>query len=829
MSSGIIPPVEWNEVGYDDSSWEKASNYGLADSNNNHWNHYTMAQDPPYHVPQDAVSPYARWIWTSDQDTHDDVYCRYESFHTPKNCKPAADRYDADYPWLNDGAGEMANEGQTSWAHFQQYGKYAGRIWHSELCASRCEVEHVAFDWIDASIDGIEPSLEQMQRGGSCQNAYGVNCANAMSGADAGMDDAFFEVQLPFQFPFYGQGKSRMLISTNGYLTFSGEHTNYGNTQSIPNPDAPNDMIAAYWSDLDLTNGGQIFTKYVDGAAIPFDHAGDIAANGGGNVGTCKYGIADGAACCALTCGSCGGAGCGQRPGGAAACCYGPIAGSAAHADVQLCRDVNGRGPCRIDESFFVIEWKDVPFCCGAAGASKGTVTFEVVLYETGAIRFQYQNMGWNRNMGVATGSLGYAIPLIGIENAGGTEALTVADCRDPADQHAMMSVATGGGNQIAVSTACQRARTFQQSGGAPIAYMIAESCSTAERTFSVGWCEGYNADVTGVPNTGTTCGFADADAICQQKYGGQLASIENQDEYDALNHLITGAVTENYMLGMHSDGVGNWENTDGTHVDMTFMRAHSNDQLAGITETNMVFNSGTSAGGVGGFNDCCNSWIISGFVCEAYAAEGQFSIGLGRTYDEAEDFCQAYYGGHLASIHNQQDYDKIADLTQHYTQPVMLGLRSDGAGNWHWEDGSDLDHDWLVAHSFDGLDGGGQFSQTGGSTGTDESVGVFYPPVCMAGWTNGVQVANAGAGEDTCDGDSQDPAHFNHALHDWGNGEAPMAFVCSSSGEQRRMHLGSDTVPGYTTELPGCMNPASKNYDPAANMDDGSCRGGGH
>ena len=91
--------------------------------------------------------------------------------------------------------------------------------------------------------------------------------------------------------------------------------------------------------------------------------------------------------------------------------------------------------------------------------------------------------------------------------------------------------------------------------------------------------------------------------------------------EYDALNHLITGAVTENYMLGMHSDGAGNWEYTDGTAADMTFMRAHSNDQLEGIAETNMVFSAGTSVGGTGGFNDCCNSWIISGFVCEAYAA----------------------------------------------------------------------------------------------------------------------------------------------------------------------------------------------------------------
>ena len=82
----------------------------------------------------------------------------------------------------------------------------------------------------------------------------------------------------------------------------------------------------------------------------------------------------------------------------------------------------------------------------------------------------------------------------------------------------------------------------------------------------------------------------------------------------------------------------------------------------------------------------------IEGFVCEMFAAEGQFAIGVGRTYDQAEDFCEAYYGGHLAKIRNQADYDKIADLARGYTQPLMIGLHSDGAGNWVWADGTAAD-----------------------------------------------------------------------------------------------------------------------------------------
>jgi hypothetical protein len=809
VANGYPVPPAWNTVGYDDGSWEKAKNYGIATGNANHWNEYTMAQDPPYHVPRDAVSPFAHWIWTNEADSHDDVYCRYESFHAFKNCKPAADRYRHDYPFVDDERVEL-----SPFDHFQQLGKDAGRIWHSELCSARCEVEHVAYDWIDASDGGIEPAHEDMQRGHGTQMAQGE---------DAGLDDAFFEVALPFPFPFFGQQKFRALISTNGYLTFSGEHSNYGDSSTLPNPAAPNDAIYPFWTDLDMTDGGQIFTKYIDGSSLT-----------GSNTGSCKYGIADGAACCALTCGTCGGTGCEQRPGGEASCCYHGIAAddavTAAGTPVPLCRDNLGRGPCKIDESFFVIEWKEVPFCCGA-GAPPGSNTFEVVLYENGAMRFQYQNMAYNPNP--------YAIPVTGIENAGGTEANVIADCHDPADQHAMVASATGGGNNMHVSAQCQRARNFQSNS----AVLLADSCTSAERTFSVGWCEGYDAgtamgDEYGwTQNTGGTqqqaeaCDYAYADRVCQEKYGGQLASIKTQDEYNILNHLITGAVTEHYMLGLHSDGQGNWEYSDGTACGaqcMNFLRSHSADQLAGTAETNMVFNAADSQGGTGGFHDCCpiphqpTDWVISGFVCEAYAASGTFTIGLGRNRAEAEDFCQDYYGGHLASIHNQEDYDKIADLSQHYTQPLMIGLVGDGAGNWEWMDGSQVDNEWLVAHSFDGLDWDVSDAHPQGETQV-----VFYPPVCQTGWeqTRPGQPGD-GSGSDTCDGDSQEPERFNHALHTWGDGTERMAFVCQSDGSQRRLKLGTD-VPGY--EIPGCTNPAAKNYDSEATMDDGSCTGGGH
>ena len=62
---------DWNTWQFDDSSWEKAQNYGSASSDTNHWTEYTMSLTPPYHTPSDAVSSNAQWIWTSDVENHD--------------------------------------------------------------------------------------------------------------------------------------------------------------------------------------------------------------------------------------------------------------------------------------------------------------------------------------------------------------------------------------------------------------------------------------------------------------------------------------------------------------------------------------------------------------------------------------------------------------------------------------------------------------------------------------------------------------------------------------------------------------------------------------
>ncbi|MGB3511209.1 MAG: S8 family serine peptidase [Microcoleaceae cyanobacterium] len=74
-------------------------------------------------------------------------------------------------------------------------------------------------------------------------------------------DDDYTEVALPFDFPFYGEDKSTVKISSNGYLTFGSDGYEYFNNP-IPDPNDPNDLIAPFWDDLYPPSGGEVYYYY---------------------------------------------------------------------------------------------------------------------------------------------------------------------------------------------------------------------------------------------------------------------------------------------------------------------------------------------------------------------------------------------------------------------------------------------------------------------------------------------------------------------------------------------------------------------------------------
>ena len=68
-------------------------------------------------------------------------------------------------------------------------------------------------------------------------------------------DDGYITTTLPFGFDFFGVAKpggAELRIGTNGYATFGTSATSYSNA-AIPNTAAPNDFLAPFWDDLNIT------------------------------------------------------------------------------------------------------------------------------------------------------------------------------------------------------------------------------------------------------------------------------------------------------------------------------------------------------------------------------------------------------------------------------------------------------------------------------------------------------------------------------------------------------------------------------------------------
>ena len=77
----------------------------------------------------------------------------------------------------------------------------------------------------------------------------------ASSGTELSLgDDDSETVSLPFAFPYYGDFKTEVTVSSNGYLTFNASQGRSVSNAPVPTPDAPNDAIFPYWDDLHPAN-----------------------------------------------------------------------------------------------------------------------------------------------------------------------------------------------------------------------------------------------------------------------------------------------------------------------------------------------------------------------------------------------------------------------------------------------------------------------------------------------------------------------------------------------------------------------------------------------
>ncbi|MDX1531202.1 MAG: choice-of-anchor Q domain-containing protein, partial [Rhodothermales bacterium] len=72
-------------------------------------------------------------------------------------------------------------------------------------------------------------------------------------------DDAAGTCGLPFSFPFYGEDRSAVWVSSNGFLAFAPEKVDAHQNDPLPSASAPHAVIAPYWDDLDPSAAGAVY------------------------------------------------------------------------------------------------------------------------------------------------------------------------------------------------------------------------------------------------------------------------------------------------------------------------------------------------------------------------------------------------------------------------------------------------------------------------------------------------------------------------------------------------------------------------------------------
>lgn len=72
-----------------------------------------------------------------------------------------------------------------------------------------------------------------------------------------------------FDFVFYGNTYDKVIITSNGYITFDTSNTSwsYWTNYAIPSSSVPNDFIAPFWDDLNPYTGGSVY--YLLGGTAP--------------------------------------------------------------------------------------------------------------------------------------------------------------------------------------------------------------------------------------------------------------------------------------------------------------------------------------------------------------------------------------------------------------------------------------------------------------------------------------------------------------------------------------------------------------------------------
>jgi uncharacterized membrane protein/predicted GH43/DUF377 family glycosyl hydrolase len=127
----------------------------------------------------------------------------------------------------------------------------------------------------------VSPPVEPVPRGTGGPDAFGYTWVDSKApapqvnyswieisgtGTNSGLagDDSFTSAAIGFSFSFYENTYTTAYFSTNGIVTFGAGSSSYSNTV-LPTANAPNNMLAAFWDDLD-SNGGTAYYQTLGSA-----------------------------------------------------------------------------------------------------------------------------------------------------------------------------------------------------------------------------------------------------------------------------------------------------------------------------------------------------------------------------------------------------------------------------------------------------------------------------------------------------------------------------------------------------------------------------------
>ncbi len=142
-----------------------------------------------------------------------------------------------------------------------------------------------------------------VQNGAGADNTYGYTWEDNQDGDGAAVykwtdisqsgaslpvgGDGVVQINMPFDFDFYGQTHNSIYVGANGLLSFQPITASFGafSNQSIPGSGNPNAVIAPFWDDIEPASGnGLFFEADADKAVFQYDNVPHYSGSFSGTV-----------------------------------------------------------------------------------------------------------------------------------------------------------------------------------------------------------------------------------------------------------------------------------------------------------------------------------------------------------------------------------------------------------------------------------------------------------------------------------------------------------------------------------------------------------------